>query len=106
MGIQKSLQRVFAGLGVSQTSNYSVFWEVDKADMETVELHCEDKPFDMKAYVDTAGHTYDFDYGMNWSGVTSIQAYEKLNGTKDMREKAYTYKLYYIIGRKFKRIQR
>ncbi len=42
------------------------------ADMETVELHCEDKPFDMKAYVDTAGHAYDFGYGMNWSGVISI----------------------------------
>ena len=42
------------------------------ADMETVELHCEDKPLDMKAYVDTAGHTYDLGYGMNWSGVIRI----------------------------------
>lgn len=41
------------------------------ADMETVECHCEDKPFDMKTYVDTAGHVYDFGYGMNWSGVIS-----------------------------------
>ena len=39
------------------------------ADMETVELHCEDKPHDMKAYVDTAGNVYDFGYGLNWNGV-------------------------------------
>lgn len=39
------------------------------ADMETVERHCEDTPFDMEAYTDSAGNTYDFGYGMNWSGV-------------------------------------
>ncbi|MBR5127722.1 MAG: glycoside hydrolase family 3 C-terminal domain-containing protein [Roseburia sp.] len=39
------------------------------ADMDTVEEHAEDKPFDYKAYVDGAGHTYDFGYGLNWNGV-------------------------------------
>ena len=38
-------------------------------DMETVEKHCEDKPFDMKVYVDEEGHAYDYGYGMNWKGV-------------------------------------
>jgi len=37
--------------------------------MDTVELHCEDKPLDMKAYQDAAGHSYDFGYGLNWDGV-------------------------------------
>ena len=38
------------------------------ADMKTVEEHCEDLPFDMTAYRDTAGNCYDFGFGMNWSG--------------------------------------
>lgn len=39
------------------------------ANMETVERHCEDKPFDMLAYTDTVGNTYDFGFGLNWSGI-------------------------------------
>jgi len=39
------------------------------SDMETVEKHCEDRPLDMKAYCDTAGHCYDFGYGLDWNGV-------------------------------------
>lgn len=38
-------------------------------DMETVEAHCEDTPFDLIPYTDTEGHTYDFGFGMNWQGV-------------------------------------
>ena len=39
------------------------------ANMETVEAQLEDIPRDVECHVDTAGHTYDFGYGMNWSGV-------------------------------------
>lgn len=39
------------------------------ATMETVEHHCEDRPFDMEAYVDQAGNTYDYGFGLNWNGV-------------------------------------
>ena len=39
------------------------------ADMETVEEQCEDRELDMRCHVDTQGHTYDFAFGMNWSGV-------------------------------------
>ena len=39
------------------------------ADMETVEAQCEDVPRDMECYVDAEGNTYDFAFGMNWSGV-------------------------------------
>lgn len=39
------------------------------ANMETVERHCEDVPFDMEPYEDCAGHRYDFGFGMNWTGV-------------------------------------
>lgn len=39
------------------------------ANMETVEAQYEDVPRDMECYVDAAGNTYDFGFGMNWSGV-------------------------------------
>lgn len=39
------------------------------ANMETVEKQLEDVPLDMVPYVDEAGHTYDFTFGLNWRGV-------------------------------------
>lgn len=39
------------------------------ADMKTVEEQKEDVPRDMKCYVDVDGNTYDFAFGLNWSGV-------------------------------------
>lgn len=39
------------------------------ANMETVEAQYEDVPRDMECHVDAAGNTYDFGFGMNWSGV-------------------------------------
>lgn len=38
-------------------------------DMETVEKHCEDKPFDLDPYTDSMGNTYDFGFGLNWDGA-------------------------------------
>lgn len=43
------------------------------ANMKEVELQNEDVPLDMKCHVDTEGNTYDFGYGLNWSGVISDQ---------------------------------
>ncbi|MBR3769333.1 MAG: glycoside hydrolase family 3 C-terminal domain-containing protein [Lachnospiraceae bacterium] len=39
------------------------------ADMDTVEAHAEDVPFDYEVYVDSVGHAYQFAYGLNWNGV-------------------------------------
>lgn len=39
------------------------------ASMEAVEAQLEDLPRDMECYVDANGNTYDFAFGMNWSGV-------------------------------------
>ena len=39
------------------------------ADMRTVEEQAEDVPRDMRTYVDADGNTYDFAFGLNWSGV-------------------------------------
>lgn len=46
-------------------------------DMKTVELQKEDVPFDMDCYVDSDGNTYDFAYGLNWSGVIKDARVEK-----------------------------
>ncbi len=39
------------------------------ANMKTVEEQNEDVPRDMVCYKDADGNTYDFGFGMNWSGV-------------------------------------
>ncbi|MGB5320095.1 glycoside hydrolase family 3 N-terminal domain-containing protein [Eudoraea sp.] len=39
------------------------------ANMLTVEIQFEDVPRDMTAYADSEGNTYDFAFGLNWSGV-------------------------------------
>lgn len=41
------------------------------ANMDTVEAQYEDVPRDMECHVDSEGNTYDFAFGMNWSGVIS-----------------------------------
>ena len=47
------------------------------ANMRTVELQYEDTPFDMECYVDADGNSYDFAFGLNWSGVISDGRTEK-----------------------------
>ena len=39
------------------------------ADMKTVEEQSDDVPGDMKCFTDSDGNTYDFAFGLNWSGV-------------------------------------
>ncbi len=47
------------------------------ADMRTVEEQYEDVPRDMHCHKDTDGNTYDFAFGLNWSGVISDARTEK-----------------------------
>lgn len=49
------------------------------ANMETVETQNEDVPRDVECYVDASGNTYDFAFGMNWSGVINDERVEKYN---------------------------
>uniref|UniRef100_UPI00403F68EA glycoside hydrolase family 3 N-terminal domain-containing protein n=1 Tax=Paenibacillus sp. KS-LC4 TaxID=2979727 RepID=UPI00403F68EA len=51
-------------------------------DMVAVEEQLEDTPHDMDVYVDTAGHAYDFGYGLNWSGVIQDARTAKYAGGK------------------------
>ena len=45
--------------------------------METVEKQFEDVPRDMECHVDSDGNTYDFAFGLNWSGVIKDSRTEK-----------------------------
>jgi len=47
------------------------------ADMKTVEEQFEDVPRDMECYTDSEGNTYDFAFGLNWSGVISDERVKK-----------------------------
>ena len=47
------------------------------ANMETVEKQFEDVPRDMECHVDSDGNTYDFAFGLNWSGVIKDSRTEK-----------------------------
>lgn len=49
------------------------------ANMETVEAQYEDVPRDMECYVDADGNTYDFAFGLNWSGVINDERVQKYN---------------------------
>ena len=49
------------------------------ADMKAVEEQSEDAPFDLRCHVDSAGNTYDFGFGLNWSGVIRDERTVKYN---------------------------
>ena len=49
------------------------------ANMDTVEMQYEDVPRDMTCHVDSDGNTYDFAYGLNWSGVINDERTAKYN---------------------------
>jgi beta-glucosidase len=49
------------------------------ANMETVEAQFEDVPRDMECFVDSNGNTYDFAFGLNWSGVINDDRTAKYN---------------------------
>ena len=47
------------------------------ADMNAVEEQLEDVPRDMRCYRDADGHSYDFAFGLNWSGVINDERVKK-----------------------------
>lgn len=49
------------------------------ASMDAVDSQDEDTIRDVECYVDAAGNTYDFAYGLNWSGVINDARVEKYN---------------------------
>ena len=57
------------------------------ADMETVEEQAEDCAFDMRVYTDEEGHSYDFAFGMNYSGVISDKRTDRYGRKKEMLDR-------------------
>ena len=53
-------------LGQTEPTGLLVFQQ--PVNMEAVEAQLEDVPRDMECYTDAAGNTYDFAFGLNWSG--------------------------------------
>lgn len=51
-------------------------------DMDTVETQQEDVPFDMIPYTDECGNTYDFGFGLNWSGPIRDERVRKYPKTR------------------------
>ena len=47
------------------------------ANTKTVEEQFEDVPHDMECHVDSEGNTYDFAFGLNYSGVVNDVRTEK-----------------------------
>lgn len=78
---------ILLGFGIDNTlflevaaGNYEPFgllpFQMPK-DMAAVEAQYEDVPRDMECYTDANGNTYDFGFGMNWSGVIQDARTEK-----------------------------
>ncbi len=62
-------------LGQTEPNGLLVFQQ--PVNMEAVEAQNEDVPRDMECYVDANGNTYDFAFGMNWSGVINDERVAK-----------------------------
>ena len=61
----EAMCRIISG----QDEPYGLLIAQQPKNMEAVEKQLEDVARDMECYVDAAGNTYDFAFGMNWSGV-------------------------------------
>ncbi len=54
------------------------------ASMKTVEEQREDVPLDMECHVDSDGNTYDFAFGLNWSGAIKDLRTAKYKRSRNM----------------------
>lgn len=56
------------------------------ADMDAVETHFEDTPGDITPYIDEDGNSWDFAFGLNWSGVICDERTQKYKGGSPLHE--------------------
>lgn len=73
----KQRDAVVAEIIMGQTEPNGLLVFQQPASMEAVEAQVDDVPRDVECYTDAAGNTYDFAFGMNWSGVISDERTEK-----------------------------
>ena len=71
--------RAFLNIAAGKTEPSALLPVQLPASMEAVETQAEDTPRDLECYVDGAGNTYDFAFGLNWSGVINDERVAKYN---------------------------
>jgi beta-glucosidase len=88
---EKDVQGIVLGFGVQHQAIFEILTGAEPsgllplqmpADMQTVEQQLEDVPHDMKPHVDSEGNTYDFGFGLNWSGMIKDKRVAKYRKTK------------------------
>ena len=79
-------------LGQTEPNGLLVFQQ--PANMETVEAQLSDVPRDMECYVDAAGNTYDFAFGMNWAGVIDDERTQKYSAEPLTKVQNFDYAAY------------
>lgn len=73
----KTYNDVIAEIILGQTEPSALLVAQQPASMDAVETQYEDVPRDMECYVDANGNTYDFAFGLNWSGVINDERVQK-----------------------------
>ena len=68
-GFDSITDEAFAHIIAGSAEPYGLLNHQMPIDMEAVEGDQEDVPRDMECYIDSEGNTYDFCFGLNWSGV-------------------------------------
>ena len=79
-------------LGQTEPSGLLVFQQ--PANMDVVEAQLSDVPRDMECYVDAAGNTYDFAFGMNWAGVIDDERTQKYSAEPLTKVENFDYAAY------------
>lgn len=85
--VEPLAEAIVVGFGISDQAAMEIIAGVTEpsgllpmqqpADMETVEAQKEDVGQDMICYVDEDGNTYDFGFGLNWTGQIQDERTEK-----------------------------
>ena len=79
-------------LGQTEPTGLLVFQQ--PVDMETVEAQLVDVPRDMECYKDAAGNTYDFAFGLNWSGKIEDERTAKYTAEPLTKVQNFDYEAY------------
>ena len=79
-------------LGQTEPTGLLVFQQ--PINMEAVEAQQEDVPRDMECYTDAAGNTYDFAFGLNWSGKIDDDRTAKYSAEPISKVQSFDYAAY------------
>lgn len=69
--------RAFLDIAAGRTEPSALLPIQLPANMDAVEKQASDAPRDMECYIDSVGNSYDFGFGLNWSGVIKDERTER-----------------------------